>query len=93
MLRRRMMDDLERMRIKMYLAFGGFHYRTIAARVYGMGRPRYVPSDSEVSRIGKVAREENLSPLDWRRGKSSEAKKVLSKVERTRPKTHLKVAV
>lgn len=78
---RRIMGEMERMRIVMYLAYGGFHYRTIAKRVYGRGD--YTPSDSEVSRVGKIAREEGLSSLDWRNGKSTESRRVLSVLGKT----------
>ena len=85
------MMESERIRICMYLSFGGFHYKTIASRIYGGGNPRYVPSVSEVARIGKIAREENLSPIDWRRGIAEEAKVVLKKLAvcRTAPRLRL----
>ena len=80
MLARHTMQDSERMRIVMYLSFGGWHYRTVAARVYGGGRASYKPSPSEVARVGKIAREENLSSRDWRNGITTVAKRTLSRL-------------
>lgn len=75
--------DSEVMRIKIYL-FGGFHYRTVAARVYGNGNSKYVPTNAEVARVGKVARESNLSSRDWRNGKTSAAKSFLAQLGKSR---------
>ena len=77
------MTDSEVMRIKMYLIFGGFHYRIVAARVWGNGK-NYVPSAAEICRVGKIARENNMSSRDWRNGKTPESKRVLNHIGRTR---------
>lgn len=81
---RHVMSDSEEMRIKMYLAFGGFHYRTIAARVYGEGKPGYEPDAAEISRVGRVAKDWNLSSRDWRNGKTDAAAALLNKLGRVR---------
>ncbi len=88
-------SDSDRMRIMMYLAYGGFYYRVIAARIWGKGDPTYVPSTAEVSRVGKVARDANLSSRDWRKGESDSAKTLLNRIGRARagsnPKLRLAV--
>jgi len=78
------MLDSERIRIKLYLAFGGFYYKTVAKRVYGKGNSRYVPSSAEVSRVGKIAREEGLSSRAWRKGEIPSAKRLLNRLGRSR---------
>jgi hypothetical protein len=89
------MSDSEEMRIKMYLTFGGFFYRTVAARVYGKGNPNYEPSAAEIARVGKIARENNMSSTDWRRGESESASRLLNRMGRTRldAKPKLRIAV
>lgn len=70
-------SDLERERIKLYLALdAGFTYDTIARYVYGKNH-----ADSDTARIGVIAREENLSPMPYRHGESKNAKRLLSHVE------------
>ena len=89
-----MMTDSEEMRIKMYLVFGGFHYKTVAARVYGSGNG-YVASDAEVRRVGKIARDNDMSSRDWRNGETTDAKRVLSRIGKTKAtaKPRLRLAV
>lgn len=83
-------SDLERWRIALLAEFG-FHYRTIAARLYGNGNPDYKASDGEAARVGRVAREEGVSSLDWRRGQNSTATSVLNRVSRATEKPKLKL--
>lgn len=77
-LRRRVRAEENDVRIRMYLAFGGFYYRTIAKRVFGRNW-----SESDVSHVGKVAREWNMSSREWRKGQSDDAKRYLTSVERS----------
>lgn len=87
------MTDSDEMRIKMYLAFGGFHYKTIARRVWGKGNDRYEPSPAEVSRVGVVARRHNMSSRDWRNGLTSESQKLLNRLGRVRKDAKPKLAL
>lgn len=81
---RHVTSESERARIKIYCSYGGFFYRIVAARIYGNGHPRYVPSNAEVARIGKIAREEELSSRAWRRGEATEAKQLLNFLGRSK---------
>lgn len=74
-------SDTERWRISL-LAQYGFHYRTIAGRLYNNGNGSKA-SDSEVARVGRIAREEGVSSMDWRKGESTEAQRLLRRLGRT----------
>lgn len=67
----------ERSLAKTYAMYG-FHYRTIASRIYGKGMKRYTPTKTEIGRIGRYAREEGFSSMLWRRGESPIAKQFLA---------------
>lgn len=73
--------DSERMRVATFAEYG-FHYRYIAKRIYGQNNSRYSPSLSEIARVGKIAREEGVSSLDWRRGDSDESRTFASSLLR-----------
>jgi hypothetical protein len=60
----------------------GVYCSTIAARVFGNGNPRYVPSDAEVACVGKVLRLNNRRISDWRKGVHPQVKARLSGVLR-----------
>lgn len=73
---RRPVTDAESLRVSL-LAQYGFHYRTIAKRLYGDNI-----SDSDVARVGRIARSEGVSSMDWRKGETKEAQRVLSRLGR-----------
>ena len=81
--------DLERWRIALLAEFG-FTYATIAARLYGSGRD-YRASNGEAARVGRIARDEGVSSMEWRRGETSAASSVLNRVSKAteRPKLRL----
>lgn len=76
--------ESERMRVMIYLSYGGFHYRTVAKRVFGGGDPKYAVTNADISRVGKIAAEEKMSSRDWRNGISRESMRVLGELERSK---------
>lgn len=68
------LSDLEKMRIRTLLSYGGFHHRTIAARIF----ETRTPSDAEIARISRVARESRISTRDWRNGKTTDSRSILN---------------
>lgn len=74
------MTDSQITRAKMYLLCGGFHYKVIAARIFGNGKKGYVASNAEVARIGQIARDNKMSSRDWRNGETPEAKRLLNRI-------------
>ena len=79
---KRPVTESEKWRVSL-LADWGFYYSTIAKRLYGNGNPRYTPSDSEVKRVGKIARQEGTSSLNYRRGENAESRNILTPVLRS----------
>jgi hypothetical protein len=76
---RRVADE---MRILMFLnGPGGYHYRTIAAKVFGKN-----PSDADIDKVGYIARRENLSPRRWRNAETTTAQDLLAAIENGRKK-------
>lgn len=69
------------------LAEYGFQYNYIARRLYG--NSTYEPSSSEVARVGRIAREEGVSPMEWRRGESTTAKSTVASLLRANIKLKL----
>lgn len=67
---RNIVTEIERWRISL-LAGYGFTYRAIAKRLYGTNC-----SETEERRVGNIARQEGVSPWDWRRCESSDAQRV-----------------
>lgn len=84
--------DSERWRIAL-LAEYGFYGRTIARRIWGNGDPNYQPSDTEVSRVYRIAKEEGVKLSDWRRGENDSARKVLNGACRVATTKHPKLRV
>lgn len=80
--------ESERIRVSI-LATYGFHYKYIASRIYGNGGS-YTPSNSEIARVSRIAREEGVSPLEWRRGTSSESKNIVTTLLRNPDSAKLK---
>ncbi|HPC23124.1 MAG: hypothetical protein KBH81_12285 [Phycisphaerae bacterium] len=74
------MTDGDYWRIANLLRWGGFHYKTIARRLWYGGDQSAEPRTAELRRIGKVAKKEQLSPLDWRNGETEEAVEILANV-------------
>lgn len=74
--------DSERIRVALLVENGGWHYRLIAKRLYGKGKPNYVPSATEISRIGRIANEEGVSSRDWRNGETKESRQLLNNLLR-----------
>ncbi len=86
-------SDSERWRVEL-LAEYGFFGRTIARRVWGNGDPNYVPSQAEISRVYRIAKQADLKLSDWRRGDNDSSRKVLNGCCRASPsKKHLKLRV
>jgi len=79
-LQRRPLLESEVVRIEMLGCFGGFHHKAIAKRVFGTGR-RYVPSNAEIARVGKVLRDAGIRVREWRDGDTDEAKAMMTSVE------------
>lgn len=69
--------DSERWRVAL-LAEYGFYARTIAKRIWGGGNPNNTPSDTEIARVYRIAKQEGVRLSDWRRGENDSAKKVLN---------------
>lgn len=82
--------DSERWRIAL-LAEYGFFGRTIARRVFGNGNPKYVPSEAEIRRVYRIAKEEGVRLSDWRRGENDSARKVLNGACRASTNSHPKL--
>lgn len=84
--------DSERWRIAL-LAEYGFYARTIAKRIWGNGNPRYQPSDTEIGRVYRIAKQEGVQLSAWRRGENDSAKKVLNGACRVSRTKHPKLRV
>lgn len=78
------LTDGDEFRVTTILAFGGYHYKIVAKKVWGRGNPKYVASPAEVARVGVIARRNNLSSLDWRNAKTPASKRLLSNLGRVR---------
>ena len=82
-------SDVERWRISI-LASYGFYARTIAKQIWGGGNPKYKPSDTEISRVYRIARKEGVKLSEWRRGENSASQNVLSSTRRVSKSKHPK---
>lgn len=74
----RIPSDKEEWRIELLCSIG-FHYATVARRIYGEGDEKYKPSDEEVRRVARIARKLDCSPVQYRRGENQFARKLLSR--------------
>ncbi len=74
--RQKVRAEEDGIRIRMYLCFGGFHYRTIAKMVDGRAWTL-----ADVTHVGKIAREWGMSSRDWRNGLTDDSKRYLKSVE------------
>jgi len=52
----------------------GFSYKAIAIRVFGNGDPKFVPSDADRRRVGRILSANKIRVRDWRDCKTSSSR-------------------
>jgi hypothetical protein len=73
--------DAERWSIELLIGWG-LSYKAIARHLWGGNRDSYEPSRAELHRIWRVCHAAEISPLDWRDGRTKEARAVIRAVAR-----------
>jgi len=64
----------EEWRICLLCDAGGYSYKTIARWVYGNGDSRYIPSRTEINRVGRVLKSNKRKVQEWRNCDTKESK-------------------